>query len=165
MKNKIILKTSRYLIILCFISIISCSKGNKNKDFAPLVSVITAHEKNVPLITKLSGRLEANKKAEVRARIAGVIKKRYFKEGEYVKEGQDLYLIDDESATANYNKAKANFNKLSNDLKRVTPLISSKAISKKEFDATMQGYQAAKSDLENARINLTYAHVVHLYQE
>ncbi len=58
------------------------------------VGVITAAPQAVGLATELPGRLEASRVAQVRARVAGILQKRLFREGSEVKAGQPLFQID-----------------------------------------------------------------------
>lgn len=126
---------------------------------APVVSVIEAKPETVKLNTALTGRLEASRTAEVRARVQGVVLKRLFEEGSQVKQGQPLFLIDDAPYRAAKASAQAVFDKARADMNRMKPLMEAGAISRQEWDAIVQGYQVAKSNLETANINLGYAHV------
>ena len=58
------------------------------------VGVVTATPGDVGLITELPGRVEASRVAQVRARAAGILQQRLFKEGSDVKAGQSLFRID-----------------------------------------------------------------------
>ena len=60
----------------------------------PQVGVLVAHAQSVPLTRSLVGRLSATRSADVRARVAGVLLKRLYKEGSDVTEGQPLFQID-----------------------------------------------------------------------
>jgi membrane fusion protein (multidrug efflux system) len=61
---------------------------------APEVGVITVAPGDVGLVTELPGRLEASRVAQVRARAAGILQERLFREGSDVKAGQPLFRID-----------------------------------------------------------------------
>ena len=126
---------------------------------APVVSVIAVQPETVKLNTALTGRLEASRVAEVRARVQGVVLKRLFEEGSQVKQGQPLFLIDDAPYRAAKASAQAVFDKARADMNRMKPLMEAGAISRQEWDAIVQGYQVAKSNLETANINFSYAHV------
>ena len=126
---------------------------------APVVSVIEAKPETVKLNMTLTGRLEASRTAEVRARVQGVVLKRLFEEGSMVKQGQPLFLIDDAPYRAAKASAQAVFDKARADMNRMKPLMEAGAISRQEWDAIVQGYQVAKSNLETANINFSYAHV------
>ncbi len=57
----------------------------------PEVGVVVATPGDVGLVTELPGRLEASRVAQVRARAAGILQKRLFREGSDVKAGQALF--------------------------------------------------------------------------
>src|SRR5258707_15674553 len=79
------------------------------------VGVVTVQATSVPVTTELSGRVSAVRMAEVRARVAGILLKRNFKEGTEGKAGDVLFEIDPaplqaarDSASAAVAKAEAN---------------------------------------------------------
>lgn len=137
------------------------------------VGVVTVTPGDVGLITELPGRLEASRVAQVRARVAGIVQKRLFREGGDVKAGQALFEIDASpyqatfaSAQANLAKAEANLTQASAQAERYKPLAAAKAISEQEFVAAQAAQKQAEADvavgkaaLQNARINLNYAAV------
>ena len=140
---------------------------------APEVGVVTATPGDVGLVTELPGRVEASRTAQVRARAAGILQQRLFKEGSDVKAGQPLFRIDPapyaaaaESARASLAKAQANLAQASAQVERYRPLVGANAISKQDFvnaEATEKQAQAdvaaAKAAVRTAEINLGYASV------
>src|SRR3954469_1506887 len=60
----------------------------------PEVGVIRVATGEVGLFTELPGRLEPARVAQVRARAAGIVLDRVFREGSDVRAGQVLYRID-----------------------------------------------------------------------
>ena len=139
----------------------------------PEVGVVTATPGDVGLITELPGRVEASRVAQVRARAAGILQQRLFKEGSDVKAGQPLFRIDPapyaaaaESARATLAKAQANLAQASAQVERYRPLVSANAISKQDFvnaEAAEKQAQAdvaaGKAAVRTADINLGYASV------
>ena len=137
------------------------------------VGVVTATPGDVGLVTELPGRVEASRVAQVRARAAGILQQRLFKEGSDVKAGQPLFRIDPapyaaaaESARASLAKAQANLAQASAQVERYRPLVSANAISKQDFvnaEAAEKQAQAdvaaAKAAVRAADINLGYANV------
>ena len=137
------------------------------------VGVVTATPGDVGLVTELPGRVEASRVAQVRARAAGILQQRLFKEGSDVKAGQPLFRIDPapyaaaaESARASLAKAQANLAQASAQVERYRPLVSANAISKQDFvnaEAAEKQAQAdvaaAKASVRTADINLGYANV------
>jgi len=81
----------------------------------PAVGVIVATPGEVGLVTELPGRLEATRVSQVRARAAGILQQRLFREGSDVKAGQPLFRIDpapllaaSQSAQASLARSEAN---------------------------------------------------------
>ncbi len=139
----------------------------------PEVGVITVTPGDVGLVTELPGRLEASRVAQVRARAAGILQKRLFREGSDVKAGQPLFEIDAgpykatfESAQGSLAKAEANLTQASAQAERYKPLVEAKAISQQEFVNAQAASKQAEADVaigkaavQTARINLNYAAV------
>jgi len=137
------------------------------------VGVVTVTPGDVGLITELPGRLEASRVAQVRARAAGILQKRLFREGSDVKAGQALFEIDASpyqatyaSAKASLAKAEANLMQASAQAERYKPLIEAKAISQQEYVSAQAASKQAEADVAigkaavlTARINLNYAAV------
>ena len=99
------------------------------------VGVVSATPGDVGLVTELPGRVEASRVAQVRARAAGILQQRLFKEGSDVKAGQPLFRIDPapyaaatESARASLAKAQANLAQASAQVERYRPLVSARAV-------------------------------------
>ncbi|MBP9684450.1 MAG: efflux RND transporter periplasmic adaptor subunit [Rhodoferax sp.] len=137
------------------------------------VGVIKVSPGDVGLTTELPGRLEASRVAQVRARAAGILQKRLFREGSEVKAGQALFQIDAspykatlDSAQAGLAKAEANLMQASAQAQRYKPLAEAKAISQQEYVAAQAAQMQAQADValgkaavQTARINLNYANV------
>jgi membrane fusion protein (multidrug efflux system) len=163
------------------LSLAACGGGNKPAGAGapgggmppPAVGVVTTALQPVPLQSELPGRVEAQRVAQVRARVTGVVHKRLFTEGSDVKEGQPLYLIDPapyqaaaDSARATLAKAQANLTQATAQAQRAKPLAEARAISEQDYvnaQAAQQQAQAdvaaAKAALRTAELNLGYATV------
>ena len=72
---------------LMLVTLNGCSKNNPEgaQAPAPVVGVVTVEPTTVTLDTELSGRLQPIREAQVVARATGVVQKRLFTEGSYVK--------------------------------------------------------------------------------
>lgn len=137
------------------------------------VGVVTVSPRDVGLITELPGRLEASRTAEVRARAAGILQQRVFREGSDVKAGQLLFRIDAapyaaalQSAEASLSRAQANRTQATALANRYQPLLVENAISQQEYANALAAQQSAEADVavgqaavQTARINLGYASV------
>jgi membrane fusion protein (multidrug efflux system) len=137
------------------------------------VGVVTVTPRAVPITTELPGRLEASRVAQVRARAAGILQKRLFREGSDVKAGQLLFQIDAapyraalSSAQATLARAQANLTQASEQATRYKPLLEVDAISKQEYINAVAANKQAEADVaaaraavQSAQINLGYASV------
>ena len=140
---------------------------------APQVGVVTVTPGDVGLVTELPGRLEASRVAQVRARAAGILQKRLFREGSDVKAGQPLFAIDAApyaaaaaSAKAALARAEANLAQASALAERYKPLVEANAISKQEYANAVAAQKQAAADVavnqanvQTAGITLGYASV------
>ena len=139
----------------------------------PVVGVVTVHPETVALTTELPGRLESLRTADVRTQVGGIIQKRLFQEGSYVRAGQPLYQIDSstyeanlESSRAQLASAQATLAKANADLARYKPLVAADAISKQDYDAAVTAkrsaeasVKAAQAAIKSAGINLNRARI------
>src|SRR3989339_588438 len=74
----------------------------------PEVAVVTIQPKRLVITTELTGRTSANRIAEVRPQVGGIIQKRMFTEGSDVKADEVLFRIDPAPFQAAYDTAAAN---------------------------------------------------------
>ena len=167
----------RPVALLAFLSVSLAGCGDSSeqdeKTPAPHVRVETLQLQPLAISSELSGRILAPRTAEVRARVAGVVLKRVYREGSDVKQGDVLFLIDPapfkadhDSARATLAKAQANLYQARLQEQRYRELVDEKAVSRQEYDNSRASFlQAdaevaeAKAALERARLNLGYATV------
>ncbi|MDR6351434.1 efflux RND transporter periplasmic adaptor subunit [Pantoea sp. SORGH_AS_0659] len=139
----------------------------------PEVGVVTLKNEPLKITTELPGRTSAFRVAEVRPQVSGIILKRNFVEGSDVKAGQSLYQIDPATYQAAYDSAKADLAQAEANARvaqltitRYKPLLGTKYISQQDYDTaagtaaqTAAAAQAARANVETARINLAYTKV------
>lgn len=140
----------------------------------PEVKVITAKASAEVMTIEQPGRLEAYRQAEVRARVSGIVMSRPYEEGQEVKAGTPLFLIDPAPLQAALNstaaalaEAEATHALAVDKQQRYEGLISSNAISirdlqeaKSEVAQAEARISAAKAAQESAKLQLDYATVV-----
>lgn len=118
------------------------------------VEVITASAGSATITQELPGRLQAYRTAQVRARVEGIVEKRFFTEGSDVKEGVPLFRIDPRNYQAAFESAKADVAVAKVTVERYRPLLPIKAISQQEFDLAEAKLKQAESALTRARLDL-----------
>lgn len=116
------------------------------------------------------GQVEGSKEVEVRARVAGILLKRIYKEGDVVAAGAPLFQIDPApfeialaQARAQLAQERARNEQANREAGRLKALAAERAISQKEFDdATSTSkfsaatLQAAEANVKQAELNLSY---------
>ena len=125
-------------------------------DKTPQVDVTTPVTGTVTDYEDFTGRLDALKTTDIRARVSGYVMKAPFKEGDEVHTGDLLFEIDPRTYEADRNQAEANLKLAKADsnlqqkiAKRATTLVRSLAQSQEEYET------AAESVFEYKPVNTT----------
>ncbi|RDS84383.1 efflux RND transporter periplasmic adaptor subunit [Dyella psychrodurans] len=153
----------------------ACDKGGAQAGAMPPAEVDAAQVviKPVRQWDEFTGRIAATDAVEVRARVSGYIERIAFKEGDEVKAGDLLYVIDPrpyqaayDSAAAQLERAHAAAQLAQLQEERAQTLITAKAMSREEFDTRhadlAQGnadVRAAQAALATAKLNLGFTEV------
>jgi len=151
----------------------SCGKKQTAPPPPPKVKVINVVQTNVPIPVDFVGQTYGYKDIPIRARVDGFLTGMFFQEGSLVKKGQLLYTIDPEQLKAveaeklsGLAEAQTRLVKAESDLKRVKPLAEINAVSKRDLDAAVAEFEAAKArvaaeeaQVQYARINLGYTRI------
>ena len=108
---------------------------------APPVTVARPLQKAITEWDEYTGRFTALESVEIRARVSGFIDSVKFNEGQMVKQGDLLFVIDQrpyklavEQAKADVERAKAKLEIASLDVQRGAPLARSQALTERELD-------------------------------
>ena len=140
---------------------------------APEVSVAQVLNKDVSRWDEFTGRVTAIETVELRPRVSGYVHQVAYKEGQEVKKGDVLFVIDPRPYKARLSQAEADVERARAEArlaqmqdKRAETLVEAKAISREEFEtrraASTQGnaaVRAAEAALDNARLDLQFATV------
>jgi membrane fusion protein (multidrug efflux system) len=136
--------------------------------------VAKVEAKDTPLEFELVAQLRGLEDVEIRARVEGYLRSIDYKEGTNVLKGARLFTIDDQQyiaalaqAEATLANAQTQFDKADLDVRRFTPLAKERAVSQAELDnavsarkSGLAAIEAAKANLEKARLNLSYTKIV-----
>jgi membrane fusion protein, multidrug efflux system len=139
----------------------------------PAVSVVEVEPQNVTPSTQFVGRVVAIDQVDLRARVQGFLEQRLFTEGQKVKKGDLLYVIEQppfqaqvDVAAADVARAEASVAETTATLERVQQASGSGAVSKQELDQARANDQraqaevlAATAQLEIAKLNLSYTEI------
>ena len=145
---------------------------SKNKK-APEVTVTEIHNKEIIRSFEAPGRVVSKYQVNVLARISGYLQKSYFKEGDFVKAGQTLFLIEPQEFSNAANVAKADVENTraqlvyaEKQLARAKELVAKDYIAKSTYDDTLAqrdvanaNVKAATAALNDARRNYNYTRI------
>lgn len=178
MKKKIIIVVLAVLLAIATRFIMSAAGSYMKKNSAknrpaPNVVVDTISEQDVIQSFNAPGRVVSKYQVSVMARISGYLQKSYFKEGDYVKAGETLFLIEPVEyqnaasvAGANIQNIRAQLAYANKQLARAEELVKQDYIAKSRYDeilanrdALQAQLKAAQSNFNDTNRNLSYTRV------
>lgn len=137
----------------------ACKKQEAPAAPPPAVQVATPLQRDVPVYLDLVGQAQGKQDVEIRARVEGYLESVNFTEGSFVHQGDLLYQIDPKPFEADLANEQAHLTKASNDVARLQPLAAKQAVSQEELDNALSARDAARAQVELARLNLGYTHI------
>ena len=130
----------------------------------PMVTVANSIAKHISTWDEYSGRFEAVESVEIRARVSGFIDKIQFKDGQIVKAGDPLYVIDPrpfeiavEVSRAEVARATAQVDLGENEVDRAKPLLKSATVTERDYDQRVANLNVARASAQSAQANLKSA--------
>ncbi|MFA6137672.1 MAG: efflux RND transporter periplasmic adaptor subunit [Sulfurimonas sp.] len=155
-------------IALIWIGILSgCAdnKGSKNEEHPPAtVSLMTIKVQNVELPIELTALTAASHPVQIRARVEGFLQTQNYREGNFVRVGQTLFIIDQKpfnlavaSAEAALDGEVAKKENTAQNLKRAKNLNEQKASSQQDLDAAITADKTQEASLNQAKVSLAQA--------
>jgi RND family efflux transporter MFP subunit len=139
----------------------------------PKVTVSQVVARHVVESDAYTGRLEAVESVDIRARVNGYLQSIHFTDGEVVKKGALLFVIDPRPYQAELNRAKAAFEqamaryeRTQKDFARAQQRVKSRAMSQEEVDTraadqreAQEAVQAAGAAVDAAQLNVEFTQV------
>ncbi len=130
----------------------------------PAVTVVKVEEREITPAVTFTGRIEAKDKVDLRARVEGFLEKRLFEEGQDVKAGDLLFVIEKapyqaeiENVDAAIARAQATLDLAELDQRRQAELVKKQATAQARLDEVTAKAGEARGDLRRAQANLTTA--------
>jgi membrane fusion protein (multidrug efflux system) len=155
-----------FTALLALLAFAGCSGRNDPPSPPPPlpVEVVTIAPQAVPNVIELPGRVEPVRKAEVRARVTGIVQRRLYVEGTDVQAGQPLFLIDPRELRATFAQTRASLERAKATaanaravVERYKPLVAENAISSQEYDAALAAAREAEANVAQTRAQLEAA--------
>jgi multidrug efflux system membrane fusion protein len=140
----------------------------------PTVTVAQPTKRTVTDWDEFTGRFEAVEQVQVRARVGGAVTSVEFRDGDIVRTGDLLYVIDSRpfeavalQADGQLSDARAKAELAKRELDRALTLVTTSAVSESIVDQRRQTLQAAhaaemqaEGALKAAKLNIEFTHVV-----
>lgn len=172
-------KSSNFRLSLLAITIPFLAACNNKEEVhqpsrGPLpVSVNVAKSVSVPKALEVVAQAEGSREIEVRARVGGILEDQKYRDGQHVNQGDILYVLDKQPLSIAVDKARgsameatARAKQAIREESRLAKLYAGKAISQKEYEASISEREMAqaaqvssKASLREAELNLSYATV------
>lgn len=152
-------------VFLITLATTACTDTAQNADAAPSppsppeVDVATPLKQTLTDWDEFTGRFEAINDVQLRARVTGYLVEKRFKDGQMVKKGDVLYVIDPRPFSYELQRIEAQYQLAQKEWERAQNLRESRAISQEEADRRFQELQIAKSSLDNARLQMAFTEV------
>ena len=169
------LKSFQYLrvnLLLVLILMGGCKTRPAQLQAGPIkISTVSVSPSVIPVTRTFVGAVQSINLVEVRSKVGGYLIKQSFEEGGIVQQGQELFVIDPkplqatlEGAKAKLSEAKAKLDIALRNLTRAQSLITTNAISQRDYDnaaasksSAQAGVEGARAAVENAQLNLDYS--------
>src|SRR5205085_6902755 len=137
------------------------------------VTVATAEQRDIPVYLEGLGNVQAYYTVTIHSRVDGQLMQVHFREGQHVRQGAELALIDPRpyevqvaQAEATKYKDQANLENAQRDLQRYADLYKQGVIAQQQYNtqeslvAQQEGLvRADDAQINNAKLNLTYSHI------
>jgi membrane fusion protein (multidrug efflux system) len=171
--------TARRIVLLAGIVAAHCGLGACSRTDAPpapvpvAVNVVTVSVEPVALDLRYSARTRGEREVEVRARVSGILQKRYYREGEHVSTNALLFRIDPAPFAEEVGRLrgleaveKARLFEATAQRDRINALADKGVVSRRDHDAAVAAHatayaaaEAATAALKQAQLNLSYTEV------
>jgi membrane fusion protein (multidrug efflux system) len=157
-----------------FLLLPGCKKGQgREGSLPPEVEVMNVIQKDVSMYSEWTASTDGYVNATIRAQVQGYLIKQNYKEGDFVKKGQDLFELDPrpfeavlEEAKGQLAQQKARWETARANLERIKPLVEQKAISEKDLDdavgaeqATHAAMMVAQAAVDKAQVDLGFTRI------
>ena len=165
-----------FAIAVLTVALQGCGKKDDAAPAAPPpmpASYVSVQPTNVPMSVEAVAQTEGAKEVEVRPRVGGIILKKMFEEGESVKAGEVMFIIDPVPFEIALTQAKAQaagqnarITQTSRESNRLKDLLATQSVSQREYDNATSDVSISQADMQQAQaaikeaeLNLSYTKV------
>ena len=172
---------SRWLVVLASLVVAACSEGDARQGPAKAaaapgalpVGVVETALREVPVTFQAVGRTEGSREVQIRARVAGILEKQLYTEGDSVKAGATLFQIERAPFEIELAQARGSLAQeiekqelAQKESERMKMLADRHFVSQTQADQaasaarqSVAAVQVARARLRQAELNLSYTTV------
>jgi membrane fusion protein, multidrug efflux system len=159
-------------VLACMLLAVGCKKQESRVATSQTIEVtaVKVEPRDVPITFEWLAQAESSRQVEIRARVAGILEKRVYKEGAVVQEGQVMFEMERKPFETKLDAAKADLGvqeaRVANarqNLERVQDLSKKNAVSRQALDEAINVEReaaaaalSAKAKVAEAELNLSY---------
>ena len=150
----------------------NANNKNAKTNIVP-VKVESVELKDMPLELKVAGNVVAKNTVAVRSRLDSQITEIKFKDGDFVKKDQLLFILDDRALRAELNRLQANLvrdkaqaDNLKKQYERSKELVrqgydsyANLDTAKAEYEVAAANFKATDADIDNLKVQIEYAKI------
>lgn len=133
-------------------------KDKEDTDAVP-VQVVSPRIGDISSFLLFSSNIDSEKVVDIFPMTMGIIESIKFDEGQYVKKGDILAVLDDREASLNEQKAGKNYQKLKAEFQRQKEIFERQMLSKEEFERLRYNMEAAELEWKQAKLLLSYTRI------
>lgn len=126
---------------------------------APTLPVVAIPTKTVTAYTTYPASIEGIVNSQVQAKISGYITDVLVDEGQKVKRGQTLFLLETQTLSQDAAAASANVNAAQVEVDKLKPLVEKNIISNVQLETAKAKLQQAKSGYNSIAANIDYGNI------
>lgn len=134
------------------------SKGGRS-DKALTVETAAVRMQPMPILLQVVGQVQSEHSVQIRPQVSGMLQAVYFKEGQAVVKGSQLFRIDPSQYETALIAARAEWEYAREQAQRLAPLAGKEYVTTQEYDTARAAVDKAQAALKQAEINLAYTDI------
>ena len=152
--------SAKHFLLFCLVPLMlmGCDDDEESQNLPP-VTVSTPVRQSLTEWDEYTGRFQAVERVELRARVSGYLEDIRFTDGQKVKKGDILFVIDQRPFRIDLERARAAHDLAKKEYGRYQKLAKTSASSVQALDERQQQLREAKANLESAELNLEFTEI------
>ena len=162
--SKMMVKTTRTgssIVLFALISLLcACGQTEKQNNSAKLVKIDTVKSVGGQETLQYPGKVKASDDVSLSFRVSGVLEKICVEDGQHVRQGQLLALLDSTDYRVQLDATEAQYSQVKAEAERIIALYEDNGVSANDYDKAVYGLQQATALLQHHRDQLAYTRLL-----